>query len=639
MNRQFLPRLRAYIVMSIAICLLFYFTQSIQQDMESNSIIDKPINETIVLDYTPQEQAYTDFKIALDKDEVTHIYYTDNATYFYATENGITYLIDNPQTNEFKQTLLEKGFVLKPFKSLVTANDLKNYKVMLCCVLFGCIFMTVCVYRANKKRYELQKKQAEQASELFDKELQIFGDVIPMGPKIDVGKGHTLSDEDRKDGKKYTFADVAGLNEVKEDMKSLVDFLINKEKYVSVGANLPKGVILYGPPGTGKTLLARAVAGEADVPFLYMNGSDFEEKLVGVGAKRVRELFDEAREKAPCIVFIDEIDAVGSKRSNYTSSDGRQTLNALLTEMDGFKQSDNILVIAATNRIEDLDSALVRAGRFTNKYCVPLPSTWEERLEVINMYVKNKNLAEDIDLTALAKETVGFSPAQIESLLNEAAIISVQRGQLYIDKAVLEEAIMKMLLDGHIRKDQTGRSADELKIVAWHEAGHTLVNLLLNKTVNKVTILSSTSGAGGVTVSTPEKERLLSVQDLKNRVMELYGGRIAEFLLFGDKTKITTGASNDIARATEIIHDFITSYGMDDSFGLLNLENLEVPQEVLIEKEVALAKELESATINLLTDNKEMLGELAVLLLENETLYESDLAKFLKKFENMVDTQ
>ena len=418
MNRQFLPRLRAYIVMSIAICLLFYFTQSIQQDMENNSIIDKPINETIVLDYTPQEQAYTDFKIALDKDEVTHIYYTDNATYFYATENGITYLIDNPQTNEFKQTLLEKGFVLKPFKSLVTANDLKNYKVMLCCVLFGCIFMTVCVYRANKKRYELQKKQAEQASELFDKELQIFGDVIPMGPKIDVGKGHTLSDEDRKDGKKYTFADVAGLNEVKEDMKSLVDFLINKEKYVSVGANLPKGVILYGPPGTGKTLLARAVAGEADVPFLYMNGSDFEEKLVGVGAKRVRELFDEAREKAPCIVFIDEIDAVGSKRSNYTSSDGRQTLNALLTEMDGFKQSDNILVIAATNRIEDLDSALVRAGRFTNKYCVPLPSTWEERLEVINMYVKNKNLAEDIDLTALAKETVGFSPAQIESLLN-----------------------------------------------------------------------------------------------------------------------------------------------------------------------------------------------------------------------------
>ncbi len=633
MNRQFFPRLRTYIVMAVSIVVLFYCIKSIQYDAEHKGILDKPVNTTVVLDYTPQEQAYTDFMVALDNNEVTHIYYTDNAAYFYATEGDITYLIDNPQTNEFKQTLLEKGFVLEPFKSLITANEMQNYKMILFCVLVVWLFMTIWFYRINKKRYEIQKLQAEKINEMFDQGLQMMGGTLFGAEGKESGKGHTLSEEDMKDGKKYTFADVAGLTEVKEDMKSLVDFLINKEKYISVGANLPKGVILYGPPGTGKTLLARAVAGEAGVPFLFMNGSDFEEMLVGVGAKRVRELFDEAREKAPCIVFIDEIDAVGSKRNKHIGSDARQTLNALLTEMDGFKQSDNILVIAATNRIEDLDSALVRAGRFTNKYCVPLPSTWEERLEVINMYVKNKNLAEDIDLTALAKETVGFSPAQIESLLNEAAIISVQKGQLYIDKTVLDEAVMKMLLDGHIRKDQTGRDADELKIVAWHEAGHTLVNLLLGKTVNKVTILSSTSGAGGVTVSTPEKERLLSVQDLKNRVMELYGGRIAEFLLFGDKAKITTGASNDIAKATDIIHDIITSYGMEESFGLLNLENLDVPQEVLIEKEVALAKELEEDTIQLLTVNKGILEDLANLLLENETLYESDLTTFLKNYE------
>ena len=628
MNRQFLPRLRAYIVMSIAICLLFYFTQSIQQDMESNSIIDKPINETIVLDYTPQEQAYTDFKIALDKDEVTHIYYTDNATYFYATENGITYLIDNPQTNEFKQTLLEKGFILKPFKSLVTANDLKNYKVMLCCVLFGCIFMTVCVYRANKKRYELQKKQAEQASELFDKELQIFGDVIPMGPKIDVGKGHTLSDEDRKDGKKYTFADVAGLNEVKEDMKSLVDFLINKEKYVSVGANLPKGVILYGPPGTGKTLLARAIAGEADVPFLYMNGSDFEEKLVGVGAKRVRELFDEAREKAPCIVFIDEIDAFGSRRQGENAED-RKTINALLTEMDGFSALDDVIIIGATNRLDDLDPALTRPGRFTDKYCVPLPDSMKERLEIINLYVQDKKLGEDLDLNRLAKETVGFSPAKIEALLNEAAIISVQVKSPCITKDIIDKAMYKILLNGH-QKENPDRRQEELNIVAWHEAGHALIGKLFGKEITKVTILQSTSGAGGVTFSLPDKTGLLSSEDIKHEIMELYGGRIGELLYYNENpAKITTGASNDIERASSIIKDYISKYGMQSDIGMLNLEVCDVSKSDILEKMTTMAKDLENETLVLLKSNYTYLERIAKALIEQETIYDADLTTIL----------
>ena len=239
-----------------------------------------------------------------------------------------------------------------------------------------------------------------------------------------------------------------------------MDFLTDKDKYIEAGAVLPKGVILYGPPGTGKTLLAKAIAGEAGVPFLYASGSDFIEMYVGVGAKRIRELFAKARKQSPCIVFIDEIDAIGGKRSGMDNSEDRKAINALLTEMDGFNELDNVVVIGATNRMEDLDPALLRPGRFSDKFCVPLPENAKERLEVIDIYATNKDFAPDFSMEALAKETVGFSPAQIESLLNEAAIIQVQEDRPYIDKDIIDKAMYKVLLNGHEKRD-TERNTEE----------------------------------------------------------------------------------------------------------------------------------------------------------------------------------
>ena len=425
------------------------------------------------------------------------------------------------------------------------------------------------------------------------------------------------------------FSDVVGLSEVKRDVECLVDFLKNREKYEDAGAKLPRGVVLYGPPGTGKTLLAKAIAGEAGVPFLYMSGSEFVEMYVGVGAKRVRELFQRARRQAPCIVFIDEIDAVGAKRSDRENSEDRKTLNALLTEMDGFRSTDNVLVIGATNRLADLDPALLRPGRFTNKYCVPLPETKADRLAIVEHYASGKRFGEDVDFSALAKETAGFSPAQIEALVNESAIASVSAGRGFITRADVDTAYTKMALDGHIRDDQSERDPEEVRAVAWHEAGHALVGKLCGDEITKVTVLSTTSGAGGFTVSAPKGRQLRSAQDLKNAVAKLYGGRCAEKILFGHRGRITTGASNDIERATKIIRSFVVNYGLVDEYGLLNLEVAEAPRGKVLDKEIELAKEIESAADEMLGAHINELRAIADELLENTTLYGEDLDRIM----------
>ena len=447
------------------------------------------------------------------------------------------------------------------------------------------------------------------------------GGTIPKEGNNSNSLGH------KKDPSIKTFDDVAGLYEVKKDVRCLVDFLQNKNKYMQAGAELPKGVIFYGPPGTGKTLLAKAIAGEAGVPFHYMSGSDFVELYVGMGAKRVRELFEKAKKDAPCIIFIDEIDSIGCKRnSNDMNGEDRKTLNALLTEMDGFKASDNVLVIGATNRIDDIDEALVRPGRFTNKFCIPLPETTKERIEIIRLYANNKKIADDVSFDDLAAETIGFSPAAIEALLNEAAIISVQDDKRFIDKMSIDKAMFKVVMSGHMKEDQSNRDKEELRLVAWHEAGHALVGKLNGKKIPKVTILSSTSGAGGATFTTPLKTGLMTYNDLKNEVKELYAGRIAELLLANnDREQITTGALNDIERATGIIRDMITAYGMDEQYGMLNLVKLKVRQDVIVEREVELAKQLEEETIKLLTEHREELKNLAERLLKDETIYDSDV--------------
>lgn len=600
--------------------------------MKSANKIVEDVEKTAVENFLEQEEVsvieteikdilYSDFIKNLN--DVNSVYYEKTSKFFYIEyKDGSFGVSQNPDYGDFQKELLESGVNVKPFSLVkLTDNDgtkkidknemrgFGNFCLMILLSLLVSWFLLRGIYGKDFMKYlKIGKK----------KQLVVNGTTNTK----------TTTKENNPNIKK--FSDIAGLKEVKKDMESLVDFLKYKEKYIEAGAKLPKGVILYGPPGTGKTLLAKAVAGEAGIPFLYMSGSDFIEMYVGVGAKRVRELFEKAKKQAPCIIFIDEIDTIGGKRGGENNSEDRKTINELLTQMDGFKETENILVIAATNRLEDLDSALVRPGRFTNKFCVPLPQTAKERLEVIQIYTKNKNFAEDVDFNNLAKETIGFSPAKIEALLNEAAIISVQKRKDYIDKEVLDEAMFKILLSGHIKENQNDRDKNELEVVAWHEAGHALIGKLNEKEIPKVTILSSTSGAGGVTFSTPSKTGLLSVEDLKNEVKELYGGRCAESIFYRDKNKVTTGASNDIDRATDIIKEIVTTYGMTDSFGLLNLSKLGVDNKIIIEKEIELSKELQEETQELLKKNYNKLKKIALMLLENETVYESELDEIMK---------
>lgn len=578
------------------------------------------INIPFDADYTQID--YLEFKEKLSNKAFKEIYYDEKISKIYLVDNdGTTEQTINPFTDDTRIQILESGALVKQTGELNTGDKVYSARISIFAIIFGVTWIILLTYLV--KGYESYNSNEIKVLRRKQKKVAVDSPERPMS-SIEAMEGKSSKVEEY-DADFKTFDDIAGLKEVKKDMRCLVDFLVHKDRYIKAGAKLPKGVILYGPPGTGKTLLAKAVANEADVPFIYMSGSDFIEMYVGVGAKRIRDLFNQARKQSPCIIFIDEIDAIGGKRREDSNGEDRKTINALLTEMDGFEESEDIIVIAATNRIEDLDSALLRPGRFTDKFCVPLPETSEERLEIINLYTRNKHLDETVDINLLAKETVGFSPAKIEALLNEAAIISVQNGRCYISKEDVENAMYKILLQGHMKEDAK-RDAKELELVAWHEAGHALVGRLYGKEITKVTIISSTSGAGGVTFSTPGKLGLHTVEDLEHEVMELYGGRIAELILNDDnKAKITTGASNDIERATSIIHEIVTKYGMNERFGLLNLEASGVDKEFIIKEEVAIARRLEKNTYEIIHNNYTKLKSIAELLLEKETIRSEDL--------------
>ncbi|MDV6355527.1 ATP-dependent metallopeptidase FtsH/Yme1/Tma family protein [Bacillus thuringiensis] len=421
-----------------------------------------------------------------------------------------------------------------------------------------------------------------------------------------------------------SFKDVAGNKGVIKDLKLLVDFLKDPKRYDKLGATMPKGVLLYGPPGTGKTLIAKALAGEAKVPFFSISGSDFIEKFVGVGASRVRDLFENARKHSPCIIFIDELDAIGGKREG-AHAENTQTINALLSEMDGYSSANGVLVIATTNRIESLDDALVRAGRFDKHVMVPLPQTPQEREEIIEIHAKGKTFADDFSISHLAKQTLGFSGADIKSLLNEALLISIQDGKEAIDMQSIDKAMFKIILKGHPNEDMP-RSKEEIRLVAYHEAGHALVaKLITDISVPKVTIISSTSGAGGVTFYSPSKSGLHTIEELKNEIKRAYGGRVAEYLLFNDNQKVTTGAHNDILQATKKIKEMISSYGMDESIGMLNLNVLKANESSILERATKLSSQLYDETVQLLTDNRLLLDAIAEALIEKETLSEEEL--------------
>lgn len=429
------------------------------------------------------------------------------------------------------------------------------------------------------------------------------------------------------------FKSVAGNEEAKESLMDVVDFLKNPEKYQKYGARMPKGVILYGDPGTGKTLLAKAVAGEAGVPFYALSGSDFVQVYVGVGAARVRNLFKKAKSHGKAVIFIDEIDAIGKARTNGkngSSNDERdQTLNALLTEMSGFNQEDGIVVIAATNRLDMLDSALLRPGRFDRHIEVSLPDV-NAREKILSLHLKNKP-HENIDIKDIAKKTVYFSGAKLESLVNESAILAAKDNSKAITSDHIESAY-SITLAGYEKKERSYLKEEDKLLTSYHEAGHGLISMLLlpQDKISKITIIPTTKGAGGYTLTIPEDNSYHRIDYLKSKIKVLLAGRAAEEIIFG-KDRISTGAEGDISQTTDIALKMISEYGMGETLGLIKLSNVGSLYgsygNPVIEECKKLVNGLYEETIELLRKNRDSLDKIALELLDKETLYEDQLNK------------
>ena len=450
-----------------------------------------------------------------------------------------------------------------------------------------------------------------------------------------------------------TFQDVAGEDEAKELLTEIVDFLHNPQKYTEIGAVCPKGALLVGPPGTGKTLLAKAVAGEANVPFFSISGSEFVEMFVGMGASKVRDLFKQANEKAPCIVFIDEIDTIGKKRDNagYGENDEReQTLNQLLTEMDGFDASKGVVILAATNRPDSLDPALLRPGRFDRRIPVELPDL-KGREEILKVHAKKVRLGDDIDFNAIARAASGASGAELANMVNEAALRAVRENRKYVTQADLEESI-ETVIAGYQKKNQVLSSKEKL-IVSYHEIGHALVAALQTNSapVTKITIIPRTSGALGYTMQVESEERnLMTQEELINKIATLTGGRCAEKLIFNS---ITTGASNDIEQATKLARAMITRYGMSDRFGMVALETQNNPYlggdsslscspqtaADIDQMVVDTVKHGYDTAMDLLEKNQKKLHELAKYLYEKETITGEEFMQILTRTETLEEAE
>lgn len=463
---------------------------------------------------------------------------------------------------------------------------------------------------------------------------------------MNFGKSKAKLNQDSKE--KVVFADVAGLKEEKEELMEIVDFLKNPSKYIDIGARIPKGVLLVGPPGTGKTYLSRAVAGEAKVPFFSISGSDFVEMFVGVGASRVRDLFEQAKKNAPCIIFIDEIDAVGRKRGAGLGGghdEREQTLNQLLVEMDGFGKNEGVIVMSATNRPDILDKALLRPGRFDRTIYVGLPDV-RERLEILKVHTKNKKLKSDVDLENIAKTTTGFSPADLENLCNEAALLAARDNEAEISNKVFKEASIKVVA-GPEKKSQVVIEKERV-LTAYHESGHAIVSGFLedNDKVHMITIIPR-GRAGGFTAYLPQEDaKFMTKRQMQHKLISLLGGRAAEEVVLDD---ISTGASNDIERATKIAHAMVTKYGMskrlgpmmyggDDSEVFLGEElgkNKQYSDKIAYEIDSEMRELIDEAynkALNILNENIDLLHALANRLLEKETIGQEEFEAIFDKY-------
>ena len=548
---------------------------------------------------TKNSKTYSNFLKDLNNEEISQVSFNSSSKILVTLKDGYTYLTDNPNSENFKENLLLNNIdvVEEPVAPLS--------KTIPATILILSIFVIVFL-KVNKG---FMSKSS-------------FGEL-------------NLQDFSNKDLNSYDFSKVAGNAEAKESLNDIVDFLKTPEKYSSYGAKMPKGIILYGPPGTGKTLLAKAVAGEAGVPFYALSGSDFIQVYAGVGASRIRSLFKKAKSHGKAVIFIDEIDAIGKTRSggsaSSTGNDERdQTLNALLTEMSGFNDSDGIIVIAATNRLDTLDSALLRPGRFDRHVEVSLPDL-KAREQILKLYLKNKP-HETINIESLAKKTAYFSGAKLESLINEAAILAAKRNKGSITSHEINDAF-SLVLAGANKKERSHLKKEDLLLTAYHEAGHALVSLIVlpEETISKISIIPTTKGAGGYTITIPQDSSYQRINYLKSKIMVLLGGRASEELIF-NKSQISTGAQGDLGQVTDIAIAMIAEYGMGESLGLLKISNLgnltSGYGNIIVEEAKLLINNLYQDTIDLLNNNKSSLDKLALLLLENETLHEEEIENF-----------
>ena len=478
----------------------------------------------------------------------------------------------------------------------------------------------------------------------------LFRPLFKGGGMMGVGKSNAKIYVEKETG--VTFLDVAGQEEAKESLRELVDFLHNPGKYAQIGAKLPKGALLVGPPGTGKTLLAKALAGEAKVPFFSLSGSDFVELYVGVGASRVRDLFKQAQQKAPCIIFIDEVDAIGKSRDgHYGGNDEReQTLNQLLSEMDGFDTSKGLVVLAATNRPEVLDKALLRPGRFDRRVIVDKPDL-KGRVDILRVHAKDVMMDDSVDLDAIALATSGAVGSDLANMINEAAIMAVKDGRRFVRQSDLFEAV-EIVIAGKEKKDRI-LGPEEKKIVAYHEVGHALVTALQKNSepVQKITIVPRTMGALGYVMQVPEEEKyLMSQEEMINRITTCLGGRAAEKIIFNS---ITTGASNDIEQATKLARAMVTQYGMSDKFGMIGLESIENKyldgRTVLncsdstaaeVDHEVMrILKECYDVAEQQLQENIEVLHKIAEFLIQKETVTGKEFMRIYRQIKGIEEPE
>lgn len=539
-------------------------------------------------------KTYSDFLLDLESNNISKVSMSQTPKITVIDKFGNKYSTDNPNSNTLKETLLKEGITVESSSTLPTNQRIAVIFLSLSAVTT--IFMTI-------------KRNSS-------------GGTMTSISAID---GQSVSKD------KFSFNSVAGNDEAKESLKDIVDFLKNPEKYASYGARMPKGVILYGDPGTGKTLLAKAIAGEANVPFYAVSGSDFVQMYVGVGASRIRNLFKKAKTHGKAVIFIDEIDAIGKQRSSNKSgnSDEKdQTLNALLTEMSGFKESEGIVVIAATNRLDILDEALLRPGRFDRHIEVSLPDI-NAREKILNLHFKNKPVS-DINIRDIAHNTAYFSGAKLENLVNEAAIIACKEDAPYITGEHMDKAF-SIVVAGHEKLDKESIKEEDMKITSYHEVGHALISHLKvpEEKISKITIIPTSKGAGGYTLTIGEDNTYHNLDYLKRKIMVLLGGRAAEEIIFGEE-KITTGAFNDLKKTTNIVNNMVCEYGMGKSLGLLRLSEMQgIPTDyyttVVLEECKSVLDELYEEVKNTLTNNLDLLVKLSEELLLKETLYTDDI--------------